>query len=825
MSGYAKVRLLDAPRFLDREYDYGIPAALEDEVLAGSFVTVPFGGGNRRHLGLVVGIAESTVHDALKPIFSVTTPRISLTEEMLGLVCFLRENTLCATGDAVHAMIPSGAFSGLVEYYRPTGAMPADVTRLTPEEAFVLSHLSRIGGAGFDTLCSRFGGEVGTQLAHLVRMGLVTREFEEKSAMAQKQRVTYSLQIDKAQAVRLADGTEKKPRLGEKQRAALGALIAGELTKEELAQRGFGKPVLDALTEKGLVSCRAERLWRNPYEAMASQTQPPRDFTLNEEQAAVLASLKALADDGNAHAVLLHGVTGSGKTPTMLKAIDHMLACGKGVIVLLPEIALTPQTLSIFCSRYGRRVAVMHSALSAGERLDTYYRILEGEADVVVGTRSAVFAPVKNLGLIVIDEEHEHTYKSDMNPKYHARDVARWRCAKNNAMLLLCSATPSLESYKRALEGRYTLLELKHRHAGAKLPTVRIADMRGEAGEGNLSPIGQELSALLRENAERGDQSILFLNRRGYNHVVSCRSCGEALTCPSCSVTLTYHTKGRTYDEGYLLCHFCGRKKALPAVCPTCGSVHLARMGYGTQRVEQELGTLLPEKRILRMDTDTTGTRFSYDEMLGAFRRHEADVLLGTQMVTKGHDFPDVTLVGVLMADASLYLDDYRAAERTFSMLTQVIGRAGRAKKEGVAVIQTNNPDHEVIRLACKQDYKTFYEREIKLRRALVFPPFCDIALLTLSHTDERKLLPAATVLAEELSKLIAAEYRDVQIIAFGPFEAPVYRADGKFRMRMVIKCALNRRTREMFGALLDTFGRQKPQTPLLTVDFNPSSL
>ncbi len=822
---YARVRLLDAPHFLDKEYDYLIPAALEGVVRAGSFVTVPFGGGNRRHMGLVVALAERAEYDSVKPIFSVTTPRISLTDEMLGLVHFLRENTLCATGDAVHAMIPSGAFSGLVEYYRPTGESPRDVTKLSPEQTFVLSHLQRLGGARLDTLTSRFGEATEEHLKHLLRLGLVARELAQKSEMAQKESVFYASAVDAQTAKGLVDGTEKKPRLGDKQRGALALLLDGEKTADFLREAGYSKAVLDALLEKGLASRRAERVWRNPYATVPECKTLPRDFTLNPEQAAVFEQLSRFIDEGTPHAALLHGVTGSGKTPTMLKTIDHVLSRGKGVIVLLPEIALTPQTLSIFCSRYGSRVAVMHSSLSAGERLDTYYRILEGEADVVVGTRSAVFAPVKDLGLIVIDEEHEHTYKSDMNPKYHARDVARWRCAKRGATLLLCSATPSLESYKRALEGRYTLLQLKHRHAGARLPEVRVADMRGEAGGGNLSPIGGVLKEMLLKNTADGNQSILFLNRRGYNHVVSCRSCGEALTCPSCSVTLTYHTKGRSYDEGYLLCHFCGRRRPLPKECPSCHSPHLARLGYGTQRVEEELGSLLPDKRVLRMDTDTTGTRFSYDEMLGAFRRGEADVLLGTQMVTKGHDFPNVTLVGVLMADSSLYLDDYRAAERTFSMLTQVIGRAGRADRPGVAVIQTQNPDHEVIRLACQQDYESFYEREIKLRRALVFPPFCDIALLTLSHTDERKLLPAATALAKELSGLVAGEYSDVQIIAFGPFEAPVYRADGKYRMRMVIKCALNTRTREMFGILLDTFGKQKPQTPLLTVDFNPSSL
>ena len=804
MSLFAKVRLLDAPHFLDKEYDYGIPEHLSKEVKAGGFVTVPFGGGNRRRMGLVTSVTTGSDCDAVKPILSVTTPRISLSEEMLGLVVFLRETTLCATGDAVHAMIPTGALAGLVESYRATDLLPADLTKLSCEEAFLLSHVRRVGPVRLDSLQARFGEATEGHLKKLVKAGYLAVELASKQAMAEKEQVTFALAITPAEAEALLAAK----RFGERQKQALRLLMTGEMTGEALRAEGITKAVTDALLEKELITRSAVRVWRNPYANAGGEGTLPRDFALNEEQAGVFAEIEKMVDDEQAHAVLLHGITGSGKTPMMLKTIDRVLEKGKGVIVLLPEIALTPQTLSIFCSRYGNRVAVMHSALSAGERLDTYHRVLTGEADVVVGTRSAVFAPVKELGLIVIDEEHEHTYKSDMNPKYHARDIARFRCAHHKAMLLLCSATPSLESYKRAKEGRYTLLQLKKRHAGASLPAVTVADMREEAREGNLSPLGRQLREALLQNAESGNQSILFLNRRGYNHVVSCRSCGEALTCPSCSVTLTYHTNKGQYDEGYLLCHFCGRRRPLPKTCPSCGSVHLSRIGYGTQRVEQELQSLLPDKRVLRMDTDTTGTRFSYEELLGAVRRHEADVLLGTQMVTKGHDFPDVTLVGVLMADAALYLDDYRAAERTFSMLTQVIGRAGRAGTSGMALIQTANPDHEVIRLACSQDYEAFYEREIRLRRALVFPPFCDIALLTLSHASEHRLLPAARALNEELAKLLAADYHDVKLIAFGPFEAPVYRAEGRYRLRMVIKCALNKRTRALFGDLLSTFGR-----------------
>ena len=822
---YVRVRLLDAPFFLDREYDYHVPQELSAQVLPGSFVTVPFGGGNRRHMGLVLRDTErDRTLPFTKPIQSVLTPRLSLSGEMLGLVDFLREQTLCTTGDAVHAMIPSGALAGLAERYFRTDLPLGDVRKITPGEAFVLAHLEKVKESGIAALRSRFGAETDSHLARLCRLGLVRRELAEKSAMAARETVVFSLAVSADVAKGLIDGSIKTPRLGEKQRAALECLLKGDCTAEALREVGCGKQQTDALQAHGLIKRHSERSYRNPYEVRETDPQKA-PLILNPEQQVAFDTLCKLSEDGEPHGVLLHGVTGSGKTCVMLRAIDEMLEKGRGVIVLLPEIALTPQSLAIFCSRYGARVAVMHSALNAGERMDAYHRVLSGEADVVVGTRSAVFAPVKDLGLIVMDEEHEHTYKSDMNPKYHARDVARYRCAHHKALLLMCSATPSLESYQRAKEGRYTLLTLKHRHAGAELPTVQIADMRGEAGQGNLSPLGTALTAALQENVKRGEQAILFLNRRGYNHVVSCRSCGQAVTCPACSVSMTYHTKKGSYDEGYLVCHLCGRRQQMPKVCPSCGSEHLARLGYGTQRVEQELSELLPGSGILRMDTDTTGTRFSYDELLGAFRRQEADVLLGTQMVTKGHDFPNVTLVGVLMADSSLYLDDYRAGERTFSMLTQVIGRAGRAGKAGTAVIQTCNPDHDVLRLACKQDYETFYEREIKLRRLLVFPPFCDIALLTLSHRDERELMLAAKALSDELTRRIAADYNDVKLIAFGPFEAPIYRADGQYRMRMVIKCRLTKRSRALFAELLSAFQKQGNGTPLLSVDFNPSNL
>ena len=502
-----------------------------------------------------------------------------------------------------------------------------------------------------------------------------------------------------------------------------------------------------------------------------------------------------------------------------------MLSKGKQAIVLIPEISLTPQTLGIFCSRYGKRVAIIHSGLSAGERLDTFRRIKSGGADIVIGTRSAVFAPLPRLGLIVIDEEQEHTYKSDQNPKYHARDIARFRCAFCNALMLLASATPSFESFYKAREGKYTLIKLTHRYGKAKLPKVSVVDMRKAPAGGMNSPIGNLLCERLVENIHNGEQSILFLNRRGYNNFISCQKCGKAISCPTCSVSMTYHTYGKAYNTGELRCHWCGKRIPLPMVCPECGDEHLTKMGYGTQRVEQELTSLLPLSRIIRMDTDTTSTKSSYEKMLSQFRSHEADVLVGTQMVTKGHDFPAVTLVGVLSADASLYLDDFRAAERTFAMITQVIGRAGRSDKEGEAIIQTLNPHHECIQLACEQNYEEFYNREIQLRKELCFPPFCDIAVIALSSTLEHELQKVSALLTEKISVLSKKSFPDVPLMVFGPFEAPVYKVENKYRLRTVIKCRLNKRSREFFSALLKEFAKANSKIVNISIDFNPSSL
>ena len=830
MSEYAGIYLLDNPYFLDDTFDYFIPPDMRGNIAKGDFVTVPFGTANRRCIGIVDSIKDSPDDSNLscKPVLSVCDKSMSLSEEMFGLCFFMKERTLCTMGDAIRAAIPASALSHLEEVYRPSeNAAHENAEKLDSASNFILDHIKDKGCVSYELLKNKFGPSLDGALKSLLLLGLVEKDFVIRSS-SEKSESVYSLAISKETALALIESKETSIKLRSPQQlAVIRALYesdSAELCEKDLCEIAkVTTSPLKTLCDKGILKKTKRSIDRSFLPEIKSSSNA--EIVLNDEQQKAYETLCALADSGEPKAALLHGVTGSGKTSVMLRAIDHVLESGRGVIVLLPEIALTPQSLAIFCSRYGENVAIIHSGLSAGERFDTYKRIKRGDASVVIGTRSAVFAPVNDLGMIIIDEEQEHTYKSDMNPKYHTRDIARFRAAWHNGLMLLSSATPSFESYSRAIDGAYTLIEINKRYGKAILPTTTVVDMRKESSEGSTSPLSTLLCKRLVENYQKGNQSILFLNRRGYNNFISCRTCGKPIQCPKCSVSMAYHTFKNSYDKGELRCHWCGLRSPLPEICPECSSVHLSKMGYGTQRIEQELSELLPSARILRMDADTTTSRYSYENILGQFRRHEADILLGTQMVTKGHDFPNVTLVGVLLADTSLYLDDYRAGERTFSMLTQVIGRAGRGSKAGEAIIQTANPDHECIRLSCAQDYKTFYKNEIRLRRALQFPPFCDIALLTITSPEEKELLKAATMLRNEFLRLHKEKYSDLPIDSFGPFEAPVYRVENRYRMRMVIKCRLNKKSRALFSELLGGFSRAAIRKLTLSIDFNPSNL
>ena len=656
----------------------------------------------------------------------------------------------------------------------------------------------------------------------LCTFGEAARTLLPPGALSEKVNIKYSklarLKIPKedAQARLNFDGRDKIRSAG--QRAVLEALIRlGEAQYEDLRELPEVEPPhITALFDKGIIEIISTEQIRNPYAEYAKE-RDSSEILLTRAQTEAYRQIEELYDSPEARAALLFGVTGSGKTKVIMKAIDKTIADGKSVIMMVPEIALTPQTVSIFCRRYGERVAVIHSSLSQGERLDGWRRIRDGKVDLVIGTRSAVFAPLSNLGMIVIDEEHEHTYKSESDPKYHVRDVAAYRCGKNNALMLLASATPSLESFYKAKSGKYTFVPLRERYGGIKLPDAVIVDMREEIRLGNTTPISDRLMKELSATAERGEQAILFLNRRGYNSQISCKNCGEVISCPRCSVSLTYHT-GK--DGGKLLCHLCGYTEKAPRRCPSCSSENISFLGFGTQKVEGEIEKFLPDMTVMRMDADTTSGKMSYDRMLEDFRAQRADILLGTQMVAKGHDFPKVTLVGAVLADTSLYVSDFRASERTFSLLTQVIGRAGRAKDGGIAVIQTYSPKNEIIRLACSQDYESFYEGEIALRRELSYPPFCDMVSLTVTSSDEASLFDGAKRLSDSMLSKLRGEYSDLPFTVFGPFEAQVYKINEKYRMKMVVKCRLTAKSRRLFSSLLAEFSLDRKVT--LTVDLNP---
>ncbi len=851
----ALVYVLDVPYYADKAYSYYVPETIGEEIEVGVLVEVPFGGGNRHMTGIVFEYPYYSSDEVkMKPIASVLDDAPLLSEELLGLCRFVKEYTLCTFGDAVRAAVPSAAMSKVVHSYRMIPKNERD-NELSFEDAMrelgehgrlVYGILSKRSRFTRQTLYTEFEFDCTRILSKLIKLGLCEKYSEIKDHAGVKYRRILSLS-DILELGRRSDGTGAyltglTERLrGANQRKLFSVIAESDTGVEENAAYeaagltvAAGRAAASALETKGYIKIEKEDFFRNSFTAEAysyvngARGEAP---TLSPAQSEACRRIVELYEKGLPAAALLHGVTGSGKTNVILAAIDRVLADGRGVIMLVPEIALTPQTVGIFMARYGESIAVLHSALSDGERFDTWRRIKLGEARVVVGTRSAIFAPLPNIGMIVIDEEHEYTYKSDTNPKYHAHDIARYRCRDHNAIMLLSSATPSITSYYKAQTGVYTLIELTERYGNARLPEVSIYDMRRETANGNLSPIGELLAERLMNDKANGDQSILFLNRRGYNNYVSCRSCGKGLRCPHCSVTMTYHSRrgyavgdrldvdtasdeylAKRRESGALVCHMCGHRERVPEKCPECGSEHFLFMGCGTQKAEDDVCAMLPELRVLRMDHDTTQAKLSINEILSKFRAGQADVLLGTQMVTKGHDFPRVATVGVLNSDSALMADDYRAAERTFAMLTQVIGRAGRGDVPGRAIIQTYSPENEVLHYAAAQDYKSFYSGEIRLRKAMTFPPFCDIAVITLSSADEAHLSLVATRMYERMLETLRAEFGDVPIVLYGPFEAPVYRVQNLYRLRFVMKCRLNRRTRDFISGLVCEFGRFSPK-------------
>ena len=814
---YCGVHILGLPYSADKAYDYAVPESLLSSVFPGAIVLVPFGNASRRSYALVVSLSEATSSKRTKSILTVLSPRFSLSPDMLKIALFLSERTLSTVGEAVRTLLPPSVFSGLSEEFLLLADKCEDGGDAL--SAFLSDGLPHKE----EEILSALGDGAIPRLRKMVDAGCVRSVAEPHPPQNIKKKRLYSVKDREDSEKAIEDGSPARLRSAG-QRAILSALLSyGESDGDTLLSLSGATPAqLDGLSKKQLLSIREVEVLRNPYEHL-SEKRDTSPIALSRAQTVAYDTLRALSDKDTAACALLYGVTGSGKTKVILRLLDRVLwEKKKTAIMMVPEIALTPQTVGIFCRRYGSRVAVIHSGLSAGERFDAWRRIRDGECDLVIGTRSAVFAPLENLGLIVIDEEHEHTYKSDQNPKYHTRDVAAFRSGLSGALTVLASATPSVESFYKAEKGIYTLVPLRERYGNATLPETRIVDMREELRLGNRSPVSRALSEALSEAKENEKQAILFLNRRGYHSAVSCRACGEALVCPHCSITLSHHKT----DGGYLLCHSCGYKAFLPKACPSCSSPHLSYVGCGTEKAETELSLLHPDMRVLRMDADTTGTKLAYERILDGFRKGEGDILLGTQMVTKGHDFPRVVVSGVLLADSSLHVNDFRASERTFSLLTQVIGRAGRASHKGVAVIQTFQPNHSVIRLAAEQNYDAFYRGEIALRKSLVFPPFCDIAALTVASEDETALITAANALSAQLKKKAETEYPSMPLSVYGPMEAQTYKVGGRFRLRMVLKCRLTAESRRFLSEILSEFPTlERSAGVTLSVDLNPVSV
>ncbi|MBR6693761.1 MAG: primosomal protein N' [Clostridia bacterium] len=791
----------------DRQYDYIVPATLKNENLVGCRVLVPFGKGNTKRQGFVLSVKESDTTESLKSIISVMDKTPILNDEMIKLVVRLKEHTFSTYFDALHAVLPSGLGVKLVNEY---SIKNGDFKALEGDDRTVAEYVSACGSVTAEKVGKQFSLACAEELLEkLTRLGYLYRDSNPIRKIGDAT----------VKTVRLTDNEDVESiKLTPKQRSVVELLRdVGALSVKEITYfTGVSSVVINNLEKYGVVEFFDTEIYRRPE--IISNARDVSETTLTEQQKSVAATILDKIKSREYSPVLLHGVTGSGKTQVFLELVKQTINDGRGVIVMVPEISLTPQMLELFYSRFGKDVAVFHSALPLGQRLDEWKRVKNGEAHIALGTRSAIFAPFSDLGLIVMDEEQEHTYKSEQSPRFHTRDIAKFRTAYHHATCLFCSATPSIESYSAALAGKYTLCTLSERYGNAVLPTVIPIDMRGEAAAGNKGTISMTLAEELRNTINDGKQAILLLNRRGHNTYISCPNCGYVATCENCSVSMTYHSA-----SGRLMCHYCGHSKAYTPICPNCGGNHLKYSGAGTQKLEDELNLIIPEARVLRLDADTTMAKNAFRDKLSAFAAGEYDILVGTQMVAKGLNFPNVTLVGVISADQSLHSGDFRGFERTFSLLTQVVGRSGRGESPGKAYIQTLDPDNNIIKLAAKQDYKAFYDEEILTRKLMVYPPYCDIVSVMTSAATQSLAASGAESFVGVLTELLKGEFKDVKMIILRPTPTVVPRVNNRYRHRVIIKCRMTSKTRELLSRAIDSYYKTEfGKKTTVSVDVNP---
>ena len=809
-----KVAVSAAPYSIDKPYSYLVPEHLSDAAVPGVRVVVPFGRGNKQSEGLILARVQEPKLPGSKAIRQILDPEPVLDKVGIDLALWMRGRYFCTVFEAVKTILPAGLWYGLREIWslamEPEAARSAAVG--IPGAWQVLDLLEKQGGkADIRVLRDALGDGAEKPLKAMKKAEILTCETDAKRKIADKSHRMVELAVNTEDAYAL---TEPKRRSAPARYEVVNFLAtAGRTPAAEVSYyTGASSRTLKTMEKAGLIAFSEEEELRVPS---LDDVEPGPEIVLNEEQQRAFEEILGRVQAAKPSVTLLHGVTGSGKTQVYLRLVQETLALGTTAMVLVPEIVLTPQMMRKFSSYFGSRVAMLHSSLKMTERYDQWKRIRRGEVDVVLGTRSALFAPLKNLGLIIMDEEQEGSYQSENVPQYDAREVAKYLCVREKAALVFGSATPTVETAWAAEQGSYQKALLRRRYNENALPEVLIADLRQEILNGNPGLISTPLRQELEKNLAAGEQSILFLNRRGSSRMLLCGECGYVPQCPRCSTAMTYHSA-----NGRLMCHYCGHSEPAADTCPECGG-WMKHVGAGTQKGEEELRELFPEAGILRMDADTTAG--GHEEILQTFERERVPILLGTQMVAKGLDFENVTLVGVLSADISLYVDNYRAAERTFSLLTQVVGRAGRGGKTGRAVIQTYTPGNDVIRCAARQDYDAFYESEIRMRRLRRYPPFADLFTVTVSGTEEGRVLRAAVSVRETLRQLcrrpeLAAGEPEV----LGPAPAPVVKVNNRFRYRCTLVGKNDKATREMLAWLQKDFAKDSANRGMnLFVDHN----
>ena len=798
----AKIAVSAANFAIDKPYSYAVPDTME--LQPGLRVMVPFGRSNRHTEGVVLSV-EAGSTDGLKYIAACLDETPVLSRQMLQLAAFMRERCFCTFFDCLRVMLPAGLWFESKDTYA-----------LTEDHTWQEKSIRQADAAAILQLLSDRGGSCqGKHLrevisdqeafekavAYLLKKKWITaqRDFTRKGS--DKTELIATLAASPEETMEYAS---RRPKSAAMQRSVLELMCSvGEAAVKEICYFTGCKPAtVKKLAEQGYLT-----LWEKPV-LRCREIEPAKldgELCLSEAQQKAYEGLCSQMDSEKCGTALLYGVTGSGKTAVYIKLIQHTLEKGKQALLLVPEIALTPQLLGLMVAYFGQTVAILHSSLSATERYDQWKRVKAGEAKVVVGTRSAVFAPCPNLGLLILDEEQEHSYKSESSPRYSAKDVALWRGMKENALVLLGSATPSIESMFYARSGIYTLYTLPERFGGRSLPAVEIVDMKEELKNGNDSTLSYGLQDAIGENTEAGKQTILFLNRRGNSRALVCVDCRSIPECPRCNVRLTFHSA-----NSRLMCHYCGHSEPAPQRCPKCGGP-VKQLGTGTQKIQEELQMLFPGISVDRMDTDTVSAVNTHEKILDHFKEENIPVLIGTQMVAKGLNLPGVTLVGVLDADLGLYTDNFRAAETTFNMLTQVVGRAGRGDSAGKAILQTMNPRHKVIELAASQDYDGFYDLEIGLRRVQNAPPFGDFAMVVFTGMDEARVLHGAAKFKSSLQKLLnTPDFQGEICTVLGPAPCPVPKINYNFRHRLTLRCRMTKKLRFLLAHLLRQFSQDR---------------